>query len=303
VNTDRVEIAAGDGRRVVAWRSHEAPAGGGPGRVVVVAPGMGRRMYHAGVIAQYLAANGAVVYRYDALDHVGQSDGDMEGFTVQALVDSMRAVVEHAAGAEPGSRLAVLPVSIAAVPAFHLAAADAGIARIVCLSGVVDLKATLARSLGEDYSLWREEDLPERIRVEGHQMDPRILWHEERRTRWYDVEATSEALARTPAPVVNVIGMADEWVALEEVRRVFGVAGAGERLVVQLPHVTHSVGRNPVALRVVLGAVTRLVLELEEDRDLAEPSFEEILDLRAAERRRDHEEVLALRDRARRAVG
>jgi hypothetical protein len=72
--------------------------------------------------------------------------------------------------------------------------------------------------------------------------------------------------------------------------------------VVQLAHVSHSVGRNPVALRVILSAVTRLVFGLPDDADVVEPSFDDILDLRAAERRREHEETLALRERPRGAA-
>lgn len=294
MNTDRAVITSGGGRTVVSWRSHE-PDGRQRGPVVVIAPGMGRRMRHAGVIAQYLTANGAIAYRYDGLDHIGQSDGDIANFSLASAMESMRAVVDHAVREEGAQRLVILPNSFSAVPAYHLAAADPRVGRLVCLSGVVDARATLARSLGVDYGAWALDDLPERVRFEGYQFDPRVMFSEHRRTDWYSIDCTIATLARVPAPVVNVIGLGDEWVTPDEVRRAFGVEGMGERLVVQLPHVSHSVGRNPVALRVVLGAVTRLALELPEDADLVEPTFEEILDVRAAERRREHEEMLALR--------
>jgi len=249
-------------------------------------------MRHSGVIALYLVANGAVVYRYDALDHVGLSDGGIESFTLEASFESLRAAVETATHCEATDHVTLLPLSVASVAAYHLATGDSRIDRLVCMSGVVDARATFHRVMGEDYFAWNLEDLPHRVQFEGHEIDPLPMWHEERRIAWYGLEATRQALAALSIPVVSILGLGDEWVTVEEVRRVFDAARGGPRLVVQLPHVTHSIGRNPVALRAVLGELTRLVLDLPEGAELIEPSFEDMLDLRALERQREHHEAI-----------
>jgi hypothetical protein len=116
------------------------------------------------------------------------------------------------------------------------------------------------------------------------------MWTEAHDTGWYGIEHAIESLSGCRFPVVNIIGLDDEWVTVDEVRRVLDVTGAGPRLVVQLPHVTHSVSRNLVALRSLLGELTRLALNLPDNAELVTPTFEEILDVRTLERRRERAE-------------
>lgn len=288
--TERMAASSPDGRHVAIWRSRpdvSVPAG----QVVVIGTGMGGRMRNTGVIAQYLAANGATVYRYDVLDHVGQSDGDIDRFTVRAAVESLAATLETALRTEQVDRVTLLPVSIAAVAAYRLAPREPRVNRMVCMSGVVDLRETMARSLGADYPAWRLEDLPERVRFEGYEIDPRHMWFESHATDWYGIDGTAAALARFPGPVVNVVGLEDEWVTVDEVRRAYDGMGHAPRLIVQLPHVAHTVSRNLVAMRAVLEELTRLALDLSDDAEVAAPTFEEILDVRTQERRREREEA------------
>ncbi|PJZ70485.1 acyl transferase [Leptospira perolatii] len=259
---------------------------------VLICGGFSRRMSGLGSLAAYLLTNGSSVYRFDYLDHVGLSDGVIRNFTIESFHDSLTSVLEKVADLENGKSISILAVSLGAVPAIQLSVDNSMINGIGCLVGVVDPKTTFERVFGTDYYDWRFEDLPETIRFEGYDIDPRGLWTEQKEKGSANFSLIKSALEKLSCPIVNLVASEDQWLTMSEVREAFSVPGGGRREIVELPYGGHELSRNPLALRL---AMRHIIARLLYDGNLEmveEPSFDEIGDLRVSDRKRARSSAL-----------
>lgn len=276
-------IKAPDGRRIAVW--HDRPEEERH-RPILIANGFARRMSEMSSLAAYALANGAPVYRFDALDHVGLSDGVILNYTLTTMQQSLDATLGFIAGAEGGRPVSLIAISLSAVPAILSAADSSMVASLACLVGVVDARRTYERVLGADYLSWPYQEVPETVQFERHDVDPRGFWREHDRTRVADAGLLQAALTRLRAPILNMVGLEDEWVTLEEVRRAFTAPGGGKREIVELTHGGHEIARNPVALRIVMRHIIAWTLYGKNVETVREPNFDEIADFRVADRER-----------------
>lgn len=294
MKTERLDALTASGRRVAVWRSlPDSPRPGCP--VAVLNAGFARRMRDVGGIALSLVRNGAIVYRFDSIDHLGLSDGPIADFGLTAMTESLRAAAALARAEEDRDSIQIIALSLANLAAYRVAALDGGIDRIMAISGVVNGLRTLETVLGQDYSKVPYDDLPERVRVLGHDVDPRPLWHEAQDTRILAFADTVDDLKKIAAPIANCIAMDDPWVDIEDCNHAFAEGDGGERLIIKLPYSGHDLGRNPVAVTTILERMAKMVVSPPTWHDVdAEsvtlPGFDELLELRVAERDREMSE-------------
>jgi len=299
ISTERLWTTAADGRRVAVWRSSSGEAPGRP--VVVLAAGFGRRMRHVGPIALYLARSSAVVYRYDPLDHVGLSDGEIRDYSLTSSLSSMRAAVDLAVERERSAQVTLVAASMAGRVAYRLAGHDPRVAAVATLVGVVDMRRTLAAVFGADYATYELAELPADVKFEKHRVDPRPLWLDDREHGWASIEGTIEDLRRTSAPVTNFWAADDDWVRPEDVERVFEEGTGGPRQLFELPFGQHDLSGNPVAARVVMRALTEVVVgDAAPGGQVHDPSFEEVVELAVSERRAESAQLAENMEEARR---
>lgn len=297
MKTERLDAWTGQGRRVAIWRS--APDAPGPDApVIVMNAGFARRMRDVSSIALCLVGNGVIVYRFDSLDHIGLSDGDILNFTLSGVTDSWHAAIELARSTENRRTVRLIALSLSNLAAYRLAAEDADIDRILAISGVVNGVRTLKEVIGHDYSTVGYDELPDRVSVLGHEIDPRLLWLDHRETGCVSFDRTVGHLARISSAVANCVAVEDPWVDIDECHLGFARGAGGERLVIKLPYSGHDLGRNPVAVTTILQKMTKLAvaggsLRDAERLEVVMPEFDEILDLRIAERNREMSEQLA----------
>jgi acyl transferase len=289
MRTARLNATSATGRRVAVWRSvPDGPAE----RIVVIAPGFGQRMRSGGMLTQFLTRNATTVYRFDALDHVGLSDGTIENYHLAPQAESLATVCELVEEIDGVDAVTVVATSLAAPSTFHHVATHPAVERLVCLVGAVDVAHTVASACGTDYYGLDLADLPHRVTISNHQVDPRLMWHEGRERGWHTASSTVEALAGIQVPVTNFVAKEDDWVDTADVHEVFGAAGrAGD--VVELPMSGHTLLRNPVALSGLFTEVTRLVTGAADDAVVPAPTFEETVALRAAERELERDQQIS----------
>ena len=300
MQTERFDTYTGQGRRVAVWRSVPAtPHLDSP--VIVLNAGFARRMRDVGGIALCLVRNGAIVYRFDSIDHLGLSDGGIVGFNFSGMTESLRAAIELARSMENRRRVRLVALSLSNLAAYRLAAEDSGIDRIMAISGVVHGVRTLETVLGHNYAKVKYEDLPERVPVFGHEIDPRPLWLDHRETGCFTFDNAVDQLTMITASVANCIADDDPWVDIDECHLSFTKGAGGDRMIIKLPYSGHDLGRNPVAITAILQKMTRLAVgtgSLREADSLPVelPGFDELLELRIAERSREMSEQTAALD-------
>jgi hypothetical protein len=300
MKTVQIEIATPRGN-VVVWKSWQE--GAEVRQVVLLVPGFAQRMRHIGAIAQYLVANGAVVYRFDSLAHVGLSDGSVREFNGSMIMHSLEAVSSYVRKAHDNAPMVGIAISLMARALVRFAAGRDWFRRIVLLVGVVDGRATLKAALGCDYLPMPEEELPATVEIERQAVDPRYLWRDERQNRWGGLEPVIDELRQVKAGVVNFISSTDEWVDPAHVEEAFKRGNGGPRYIVSLPEGAHKIAANPVALREVLDRITRVALaddqhlaaavsgERDQLDEMVIPSFEEMAELLVSERKWEREQT------------
>lgn len=279
------EILA-DGRRLVVW--HTPAATGHSLPPIVLAPGFGRRMDHLGAVALYLSENGFDVYRYDGLDHVGLSDGAMTEFTMTAALESLAAVTNWVCESRDIDSVGVCAMSLGARVAYRLAATSDRVRFLATAVGVVHLRQTLNRVWGIDLGGMTDDELPDYVEFEKKYIGTHRFAHDARKNHWFDLETTIAELAGARAPIACFASLDDEWVAPHELRAAFG-KGAGRRHVVELEGGVHDLGQNPAAARIFVQRLVQTALDLagEPAREIAEPSFEALVERALEEGRRE----------------
>jgi len=297
MKTERLDTRTSRGGRVAVWRS--APGDPAPDcPVVVLNAGFARRMRDVGSIALCLARNGAVVYRFDSVDHLGLSDGGITAFTLTAMTESLQAAIELARSVENQSEVRLVALSLSNLAAYRLAARDSDIDRIMAISGVVHGLRTLEKVLGHNYATVEFDDLPERVRVLGHEIDPRPLWTDQKNTGCLTYSSAIEQLKKIAAPVVNCVAADDPWVDIGDCSHAFDEGSGGDRMIIKLPYSGHDPGGNPGAITTILQKMTRMAVSTGSPHDADSfpvdlPGFDELLELRIAERSREMSEQTA----------
>lgn len=279
--TECFDVRTKEGRTVAVWRDGP-PDGEAAGPVVVMAPGFGQRMRSSGVLALMLVYNGATVYRFDALDHVGLSDGEIVDYSLTQLMEALTAVVATVREREGVDAVSMVATSLSALPVLRLAADKKCADNIALMLGVVNGRQTLVEVLDVDYLDWELDDLPDRVQIDKHSVDPRPIVAETRVVDWWEMSSTVDALSVLNIPVRNFVASDDDWVDIADVRAAFEAANLDQRNVIEVAVSGHALLRNPVALKALLTDVTRSLVGGDDEPVM--PSFEEIVSLRGSER-------------------
>jgi len=283
MNTLRLDTMTKTGRRVAVWRS--TPSQSAPGRpIAVVAPGFGRTMADLASLSLYLTANGVTTYRFDPLDHVGLSDGNIGDYTLGATLESYRAVLRVVRTNEAWCPVTVVGVSMSARAALRAAYAP-NVRRLVSLVGVVDVVATLSEVIGPGLITGESAALPETVDFEIHSIRPHAL-HAECHNGWGSIEGTVREMAGLTIPAIAVYAIGDPWVPACGVRRVFRPDGRGLRRIFGVPANVHDLGLDPTAALTALEALTGAVCGTDplEPGPVLVPSVDELLETISAER-------------------
>lgn len=285
MKTETYDVRTSSGRTVGVWRSTTLDPVASEGPVVVVAPGFGQRIRSAGALSLMLVRNGATVYRFDSLDHVGLSDGQIRDFCIASLYESLAAVVAQVGEREQRERVTLLATSLAALPGLQYAAKEGRVDRMVMMLGVVSGRNTLRSVLKHDYLADDLDTLPDSVIIDKHEVDPGPIWRESRIVDWWDEPSTINALINCDIPVCNYVAVDDDWVDIDDVRRVFDSARRPDPAeTVEINLSGHALLRNPVALKAMMTDVARRLTGVGADADVVTPSFEDMVELRGAER-------------------
>jgi SAM-dependent methyltransferase/alpha-beta hydrolase superfamily lysophospholipase/ribosome-associated toxin RatA of RatAB toxin-antitoxin module len=279
--SERAEFANRDKKRMVGYYDHlEQPTH--DDTAVVVPPGYGETKRDGIPVAYYLAKNGFRVFRYDATDHVGESEGDMTRITMTSQKNDLLATLDYLQERFGMERFAVVASSLAQRVAIKAAAEDSRIKLLVGVVAVVDLRATLKAVYHEDMigevAAGRGKDIYEVLGFEVSQEYHRSAI----RDRFHDLSTTIEDLQHVSIPVVFFVAERDAWVRLEDVRLVVeATSGSSPRELHVLPNAMHQLFENPETAKVAMKQTVvtckryleRVLLEIT---DVIEPSMREI---------------------------
>ena len=218
LRTDFINFPNRSGLRVAACLDHAGDLTGRPW--VVVAPKYGETKKNNLQLAYYLAANGLNVLRFDQTNHLGESEGRMQDFSLPGAVDDIHGCLDYLAAQFQVASAVLVSNSLSARCAFRAAARDARISRVISVVGVVNMQSTLREVYREDifgtYLAGRRWGLTD---ILGFDINGEIFLGTAVEAGMHDLAGTIEDIARLRVPLVYFYAMNDVWVAHEDVLR------------------------------------------------------------------------------------
>lgn len=254
--TDFVEFRSRAGRRLVGCVDHQdAPHERLPW--VVLPPAYGETKRDALTIAYTLVANGFNVFRYDASNHLGESDGEILNFTLHEAVDDLVSALDEIDRAWGATGASVVASSLAARYAMRAAAQDGRIDLLVCLVGITDLQYTLKAVYNEDLvgmAASGEVDYHEPRDVLGFEVYCGFA-HDAIRHGFHNLASTIHDLANASCPIVLLHGTRDVWSRPGDIEEIMRSCPGGTVQAKSIPGAMHQIHENPEATRAALHAV------------------------------------------------
>ena len=247
--------------RIVAFIDR-VPDGSAGRPWVVMAPKYGETKKNNLQLAYLLAVNGLNVLRFDLTNHVGESDGRMEDFTMPGAVEDLRACLDFLEQEHGVSGVVVVSSSLSSRLAIRAAVLDSRIKKLICIVGVVNLQATLREVYQEDiFGTFLEGRHWGVTDILGFDINGVTFLSTAVQERLHDAVGTAEDIARLRIPLVYFYAERDTWVNYEEVRRVLGVNPYC--LLLPIRGAMHEVRENPRAAEGVFQQVVWSCLTAE----------------------------------------
>ncbi len=258
ITTDFVEFRNRGGRRMVGCFDHQAH---GYERLpwVLIPPAYGETKRDALTIAYFLVANGFNVFRYDATNHIGESEGEMLHYTLHGAVDDLFSALDEMERRWNASRAMVVASSLAARYSMRAAVLDRRIELLVSIVGVTDLQHTLKAVYDEDLigkAATGEVAYDEPRDVLGFEVYCAFA-HEAIRHGFHDLESTIADLRRIRVPVTMLYGERDAWSRETDRQEIERRCRETRIESAFLPGAMHQIHENPEAVRAALAAIVR----------------------------------------------
>lgn len=264
--------------------------------LIVIPPGYGETKRDSLTLAYSLAQNGFRVLRYDATDHLGESEGDIFYTTLPKMKEDLIAALDFAESHFQVRQCAVIASSLAKRVAIRAALEDPRIRLLVSLVGIVDIQATLKAVYYRDiigaFLEDRGWDVADILGFEVSRDFPETAIRE----GYHDLSTTVEEVRKLKIPLIFLVAEKDAWVKLEDVRMVFDSVGHEARELHVIPDAMHRIYENPKSTRWALKQIVAscskwLKQESLNPDEVKEPNVRDI----AAQNRVEKNRLRALR--------
>ena len=285
-----------DDQFLTVWKTPRNESAPERDSVILLAPGFGSRMDRQAGLALYLAHNGFDVYRYDPLNHVGLSSGEIEQHTMSLAMQSLELATDWLRGHERDQRVGLIANSLSARVAYQCIA-RLNVDYLVTTIGVVNLRDKLARALGDDYTVYDVDALPPTLLFEKHDIESYAFAKDGHDNDWFPLDATCRLVSESRVPLLAFSVEQDDWIKQDEVKRMLEHYTNAPRALFSLQGSSHDLNNHLVALRRLCQKVTLAAIGMDADSqavqlgtELDEPSFEDIT-VRAVQERRTYQKA------------
>lgn len=254
-----VSIRDERGLKIVAFLD-EGPEATWNGRVVILAPRYGETKKNNLQLAYTLVANGFKVLRFDQTNHIGESDGSMDQFTLSGAASDISAVAHYVDSFCEPDEIALVALSLSSRSGLRACAAESRISRLISVVGMVDMDSTLKAIYKRDFfgelaagADWRMVD------ILGFEIDGKHFHDDLLRSDMKGLDGTMKDAANLEIPILHLCAEDDRWVRREDVEAAFSLCPHAE--VVEVPNVGHEVNENSEALALVFQKVISFCAE------------------------------------------
>jgi len=279
--TVHLEYKNSDGRKIAGCWDHSA-AEFQKKPFIVIPPAYGETKKNALYLAYYLVLNGFNVLRYDATNHIGESDGEIFNYTFNQaktdLIDSMDFVEERFHSRTFGIAATSLAVRIA----IKTAAEDNRIGFIISMAGITNFRYSLQAIYDEDII---GDFLNNRAKGEytiiGHKVKNRFLKVAVENS-YYNLDSTINDINSIRIPIVFIHPENDEWNKEKDIDNIIGSSMNKNLYKIVIPRAMHQFYENPGRAKATLQRAVIASIQFAYDTPLVpsqitEPDIKDII--------------------------
>nr|AEO97344.1 LuxD [Candidatus Photodesmus katoptron] len=245
-------------------------------------------MDHSVGLSEYLSTNGFLVIRYDSLNHVGLSSGNIDKFTMTIGEKSLLAVI-HWLNDRGFYNIGLIAISLSARIAYQVVS-KISLSFLITSVGVVNLRNTLKKALGFDYLRSSSEDFPSTLELKGYKLEAKNFFLDCLKHHWADLSSTIDRMKDFSAPFIVFIASDDVLIEQNEVLEMLSNIKSGCYKVYSLLGSPHDLSKNLIILRKFYSSITKAAIGLDIGKlnlfaSIDEPEFEKITISTVNERR------------------
>jgi ubiquinone/menaquinone biosynthesis C-methylase UbiE/esterase/lipase len=251
--------------------------------LIIIPPAYGETKKDSLKLSYFLVKNGFNVLRFDATNHVGESEGDMLEASFEQMKEDLLSALDFAQKEFKISSVGLAGTSLAVRVGIKAASQDSRIKFLVGLVPIVDIRSSLN-------AIYHQDVIGEILagRYQGKTIDD-IMGFEVNvnfalsaiENKYHDLATTREDLKKITIPLVLISAENDPWINAMDVKDALGSAGSPEKKFILVRNSMHQLNENPEA---ALFALQQAVIHAKsynsgrtiDPQELSLPSQEEV---------------------------
>ncbi len=244
IDSTKIEIVCRDGRRIRAYLDKKRDADK-QAPLIVISHGYGETKRDYISTSYYLASNGFTVLRYDCLNHLGESDGDIINFTLNDMETSLLTVIKYAKANLGIAGCGVIALSLSSRVAFKVASKEKFVEYIIALTSVINLRDTLMSLYREDlFGKYKDGAVWGTLDILGFEVKDDFL-KGAINEKYEDLDSTIADIAKVSVPVCYLVAGDDAWIKYDEVEKAYKNTPNRNSKFITIPGALHQIQENP----------------------------------------------------------
>ncbi len=224
IQSEVVYFPSRSGHRIVAYVD-QADDCSDDADFVIVTPKFGESKKNNLQLAYQLAANGLRVLRFDHTFHVGESEGDIEGYTFSSAITDILSAIDFLELQHNVARVQLVANSLSARCALRVAAIDQRVFRLVTMVGVVNFQHTAKEVYQRDMVGEFQRGCMQGISdILGHQVNVDQFLTDCIENNLHDLDGSIHDVRAAKCEIFFFNADRDVWVDIEDVQQLGGMS-------------------------------------------------------------------------------
>lgn len=219
IRSEVVYFPSRSGHRIVGYvdEAEDCPE---DAEFVLVTPKFGETKKNNLQLAYQLAANHLRVLRFDHTFHVGESEGEIEGYTFSSAITDILSAIDFLELQHEVAQVQLLANSLSARCALRVAAIDPRVSRLVTMVGVINFQHTASvvyqQDMVEEFRNGRMQGISD---ILGHQVDVDQFLTDCIKENLHDLDGSIDDVRKAQCEIFFFSADRDVWVKIDEVKK------------------------------------------------------------------------------------
>lgn len=212
---------------------------------VVIVPAYGKNSHGSYFLSHYLVSNSVNVIRFDGVNNVGLSSGNIINYSLGQLEEDLNRVLDELP-IENDLPLILLSLSISFPVALKYTTYKSNVSKLISIVGSVDVARTIENVLGKSLKCYyenKDNKAPDIQTVFGHDVLIKDFFNDAEKNKYKDIENTITYLKETKSEINMIVGGRDKYVDFDDVLKCKKYFNKHSKMEV-LKDATHEIGRS-----------------------------------------------------------